>query len=192
MGVPGTPMTEALLRLVRRVATQLGPDAADALVRAARAWLTDPANAATRARLVSVLADVSRRAGGVTAALASTAAAGVQRYRRSVGSWERELMAARYAIPQHPSGALRAAALETYLGLTDAAPGLVGAATSPEQARREVLTALELESRMLRTEALGPGERQAALAANARARAAVLDRHDVPLSATSTDGAGPA
>lgn len=183
-------MTTALLRLVRRVAAQLGSDAADVLVRAARAWLTDPANAAARARLVGVLADVSRRADGVTAGLASTAAAGVLRYRRSVGSWERELMAARYAIPQHASGAVHAAALETYLGLTDAAAGVVGAATNPERTRRDVLTALELESRMLRAEALGPGERQAALAANARAHAAVLDRGGESMSATSADGAG--
>lgn len=182
-------MTTALLRLVRRVAAQRGSDAADVLVRAARAWLTDPANAAARARLVGVLADVSRRSGGVTAVLASTAAAGVLRYRRGVGSWERELMAARYAILQNASGAVRAAALEAYVSLTDAAPGLVGAAANPDRTRHDVLTALELESRMLRAEALGPGERQAALAANARAQAAVLERADESMSPTSADGA---
>jgi len=105
-------VTESLVRLVRRVAAQLGADAADALARAARAWLADPANAAARARLVTALAEISRRAGGLTAAMATTAAAGVRRYRRSVGSWERELTAARDAIPRHPSGPGRAAALE--------------------------------------------------------------------------------
>jgi hypothetical protein len=44
---------------------------------------------------MAALAEISRRAGGLTAALATAAAAGVRRYRRSVGSWERELMAAR-------------------------------------------------------------------------------------------------
>jgi len=173
------------VRLVRRVAAQLGPDVADALVRAARAWLTDPANAASRARLVGALTEIARRAGGMTAALAMTAAAGVRRYRRSVGSWERELMTARYAIPQHPSGPERAAALEAYLGLTDAAPGTVAAAKDPRRAQREVLVALELEARMLRTEALGPGERQRALGANARARAAIAAELGMPMSATS-------
>lgn len=180
------------MRLVRRVAAQLGPDAADALVRAARAWLTDPANAADRARLMAALAEISRRAGGLTAALATATAAGVRRYRRSVGSWERELMAARYAIPQHPSGPERAAALEAYLALTDAAPGTVATAKDPRWAQREVLAALELEARMLRTEALGPGERQAALAANARAHAILASRPDSPMSATSAqEASGP-
>jgi hypothetical protein len=183
-------MTETLVRLVRRVAAQLGPEVADALVRAARAWLTDPANAADRARLVAALAEISRRAGGFTAALARTAAAGVRRYRRTVGSWERELMSARYAIPQHPSGPDRAAALEAYLGLTDAAPGTVAAANDPQHAQREVLVTLELEARMLRTDVLGPGERQAALAANARAHAAVTAGLGRPMSATSAHVAG--
>jgi hypothetical protein len=183
-------VSEALLRLFRRVAVQLGPEVADALVRAARAWLTDPANAANRQRLVATLADISRRAGGVTAALATTAAAGVQRYRRSVGSWERELMRARYAILQLPSGAERAAALEAYLGLTDAAPGTLAGANDPPRAQREVLVALEMEARMLATDALGPGERRAALAANARARAAVAAVLGGPMSATSADDAG--
>jgi len=153
-------MTGALLRLVRRVGAQLGSDAAEALLRAVRAWITDPASAA-----------------------------GVERYRPSVASWERELMAARYAIPQEPSGERRAAALDAYLSLTDAAPGLADTAKDPTRARRGILTALELEARMLRAEALGPGERQAALAANARAHAAVLDRVGQPVSATSANGA---
>src|SRR3974390_1831746 len=150
-------MTEILVRLVRRVAAQLGPDVADALGRAVRAWLTDPANVANRARLLATLTEISRRAGGMTAALATTAAAGVRRYRRSVGSWERELMTARYAIPQHPSGPERAAALEAYLALTDAAPGTIAAAKDRQRAQREVLVTLELEGPMLRTEVLGPG-----------------------------------
>jgi hypothetical protein len=187
--MPRAPMTEALVRLVRRVAAQLGPEAAEALARAARAWITDPASAAARARLVAALGEIGRRAGGVTAALASTAIVGVERCWHSVGSWERELMAARYAIPQHPSGAVRAAALEAYLGLTDAAAGVAVTANDPERARREVLRALELEARMLRTEALGPGERQAALGANTRAHATVAAGTDTPMSATRTDDA---
>ncbi len=98
-------------------------------------------------------------------------------------------MAARYAIPQHPSGEVRAAALEAYLGLTDAAAGVAVTANDPERARREVLRALELEARMLRTEALGPGERQVALGANTRAHATVVAGTDTPMSATRTDDA---
>jgi hypothetical protein len=181
---------QSLLRLVRRVAAQLGPDIADMLLRAARAWLTDPTNQVARARLLAVLADVARRAGGVTAALATTAAAGVQRYRRSVTSWERELMSARYAIPQHPSGPDRAAALQAYLALTDAAPGTVSGAGDALRAEREVLVVLELEARMLQTDPLGPGERQAALTANSRARAAIVDARPGKMSATSAPDAG--
>ncbi len=65
-------------------------------------------------------------------------------------------------------------------------------AKDPRRARREVIAALELEARMLRTEALGPGERQAALAANARAHAILASRPDRPMSATSAqEAAGP-
>jgi len=83
-------------------------------------------------------------------------------------------MAARYEIPQHPSGEIRAAALETYLGLTEAAPGLIRDAARPERALRDVTTALDCEARLLRTEALGPRERQLALDANVHARAACV------------------
>jgi hypothetical protein len=167
-------MTAALLRLVKRVTRQFGPHAADALVHAIRTWTIDPSNSAARARLVAALSDIARRAEGLTAQLALTAAAGVERYRRSVGSWERELMAARYAIPQLPTGDVRAAALATYLGLTEAAPRVVAQASRPERALVEVSAALECEARMLTTEALGPGERQRALHANAHARAACV------------------
>ncbi len=167
-------MTSALLRLVKRVTRQFGPHAADPLMRAIRTWTIDPSNSEARARLVAALSDIARRAGGLTARLAMAAASGVERYRRGVGSWERELMAARYEIPQHPTGAVRAAALETYLGLTDAAPRVVAQASLPDRALGAVSAALECEARMLATEALGPGERRLALHANAQARAACV------------------
>jgi hypothetical protein len=78
------PMTAALRRLVRRVAARLGPDAANSLLGAARASISDPASVPARRRLVAILAEVARRAGGATALLAAAAAAGVERYRRSV------------------------------------------------------------------------------------------------------------
>jgi hypothetical protein len=167
-------MTAALLRLVQRISRQIGPHAADALVRAIHAWTIDPSNAEARARLVGALTDIARRAGGMTSKVALRAAARVERYRRSITSWERELIATRYAIPQHPTGEVRAAALETYLGLTDGGPQLVARASRPGVALREVSAALECERRMLATEALGPGERQLALQANAEARAACI------------------
>ena len=65
-------------------------------------------------------------------------------------------------------------------------------AKDPQGAQREVIAALELEARMLRTAALGPGERQAALAANARAQDILASRPDRPMSATSAqEAAGP-
>jgi hypothetical protein len=69
----------------------------------------------------------------------------------------------------------------------------VTTAKDPPRAQREVLAALELEARMLRTEALGPGERQAALAANARAQAILAALHPAsPMSATSAqEASGP-
>ncbi len=165
-------MTAALGRLIRRIAADVGPEAADALMRTARAWISDPANAAARDRLVATLVGISRRAGGLTAALAGSAAAVVAKYRTGPGPWERDLMSARYAIPQLPSGEQRAAALETYLAMTEAGPGVIAGARDRARARREVMTALDLEARMLRIEALGPRERALALEINARSRAA--------------------
>lgn len=164
-------MTAALWRLVRRVAADLGPEAADALLRIARAWIADPANRAERDRLIAALVDISRRSGGMTATLAGSAARVLGQYRRGPASWERELMSARYAIPQLPTGEDRAAALETYLALTEAAPEVIAEARDHARARRDVTTALMLEARMLRSEALGPRERTLALAVNERIRA---------------------
>ncbi len=173
-------MTAALGRLIRRIAADLGPEAADALARTARTWLADPANTAARDRLATALTEISRRAGGTTAALAGSAAGVVARYRTGTGAWERALMSARYAIPQLPSGEARAAALETYLAMTEAGPGVIFAARDRARARREVVTALDLEARMLRTEALGPRERALALDINARSRAACSDPPENP------------
>jgi hypothetical protein len=53
-------------------------------------------------------------------------------------------MAARYAITQQPSGGVRAAALEVYLGVSAAAPGLSDTAAAPFRKRREVLNVLDL------------------------------------------------
>ena len=165
-------MTAALGRLIRRIAADVGPEAADALVRSARTWMSDPANAAARERLLGALVEISRRAGGRTAALAGSAAGVVARYRSGTGAWERELMTARYAIPQLHSGEARATALETYLAMTEAAPDIIAGARDRTRARLEVVIALDLEARMLRTEALGPRERALALEINARARTA--------------------
>ena len=168
-------MTAALWRLIRRVAADLGPETADALLRIARAWSADPANRDARDRLIALLIDVSRRTGGMTPALAASAARVLTQYRRGVARWERELMSARYAIPQLPSGEARAAALETYLALTEAAPEIIGQARNPDTARRTVATALMLDARMLRGEALGPRERTLALETNQRIRALCAD-----------------
>lgn len=87
-------------------------------------------------------------------------------------------MMARYAIPQLPSGPRRADALDAYLALTRAGPGLVATAAHPDRARRQIAEALICEARMLRTEALGPGERRLAMQANTCALQAVApDAH---------------
>jgi hypothetical protein len=164
-------MSTALWRLVQRLAADLAPEVADALLGAARAWMSDPANRAARERLVGQLIEISRHAGGLTASLAGSAARIIEGYRRGPGPWERQLMAARYAIPNLPTGSARAAALETYLALTEAAPAVIADARHPDRARREVTDALMLEARMLRSEALGPRERELAVQVNARIRA---------------------
>jgi hypothetical protein len=169
-------MTAALWRLIKRVAADLGPEAADALLVTARAWMADPANSGARERLVTTLAELARRAGGLTGAMAGMAATAIGPSRQSPAAWERTVMAARYVIPQHPSGEARAAALEAYLALTEAAPQIVVAARNPHRAERDVLMALELEARMLATEALGPRERQLALEVNDRVRRALVEQ----------------
>jgi hypothetical protein len=169
-------MTAALWRLIRRVAADLGPEAAEALLATAMAWMSDPANSRARDRLAGALADLSRRSGGLTASMAGVAAAVVGTPRLSAGAWERELMAARYAIPRHPSGEARAAALEAYLALCEAAPEVVANARHQRRAERDVLMTLQLEARMLNTEALGPRERHLAVATNNRVRTLVVDQ----------------
>jgi len=169
-------MTAALWRLIRRIAAGLGPEAADALLANARAWMADPTSAGTREPLVAMLKDLTRRAGGLTATMAGMAASALESARRSPAAWERALMAARYAIAQHPSGEARAAALEAYLALTDAAPEVVARARDPRRARRDVVTALQLEARMLMTEPLGPRERHLAVETNDRAHALLVEK----------------
>jgi hypothetical protein len=165
-------MTATLLRLIERIRVRMGAAAADTARDAMRSWMADPGNAATRAHLAGVVRDLGRRADAATGRLAVAAAAGLERYRRGVGAWERELMAARDAIPGLPSGPARANALDAYITLTHAAPHVVREATNPARALRQVHLALENEARMVRTDALGPRERAIALEANRAARAA--------------------
>jgi len=88
---------------------------------------------------------------------------------RGTGTWERDLMQARYAIPRLPSGPQRAAALDSYIAWTLSAQDVIVRADDIPRATREVLRALRCERRLLATEALGPRERAMALEANAHA-----------------------
>ncbi len=93
----------------------------------------------------------------------------VEHLTKGTGTWERELMQARYAIPQLPSGPRRAAALDTYIAWTLSAEEVIRGADDVPRATREVLRALTCERRLLATEALGQRERTQALDANAHA-----------------------
>jgi len=164
-------LQRTLLQLTLVIGRRLGPAAAAALLGAARAWLADPANEHQRQRLIATLRDLSIRAGGQAGRMAQAAARQVESRRRSLAAWEREMMALRHEVVEHPSGPVRAAALEAYLLQISAGPRLVAEAHRPADARRAVLRALDDETRSMAADPLGPEERRRALEAVEDARA---------------------
>lgn len=164
-------LQRSLFRLALVIGRRLGPAAAAALLGAARAWLADPANEHHRQRLVAMLRDLSVRAGGRAGRMAQAAAGQVESRRRSLVAWERETMALRHDVTEHPTGPVRAAALDAYLQQVAAGPRLVAEAARPADARRAVLRALDEEARSIAGDPLGPDERRRALEAVEDARA---------------------
>jgi len=164
-------LQRSLFRLALVVGRRLGPAAAAALLGAARAWLADPANEHHRQRLLALLRDTSIRAGGRAGRMAQSVGRQVESRRRSLVAWEREMMSLRHEVTEHPTGPVRAAALEAYLVQIAAGPPLVTEAARPADARRAVLRALEEEARSVAADPLGPDERRRALEALEDARA---------------------
>ena len=158
-------MGAKLLALAVMLARRQGVAVAQALMANARAWMADPANDATRQALIDQLRGVAERAGGAAGRLGGRLAKEVERRRVSVSAWERDLMSLRYEIADMAPGPVREAAIGAYIAQASAGIHLIGAAARPEQARLEVLRALEAEERMLAGERLSADERRQALAA---------------------------
>jgi hypothetical protein len=167
----GLSLNAALLKLVIVVARRLGPAAAAALLAAGRSWLADPANEDKKQQLVAQLRGVSVAVGGAAGRSAGAFARQLERRRRSVRAWRRETAALRAEIGTHPTGEVRAAALDAYLVQLAAAPLLLVGRPKPSEVRRRVLAALDEEARALPSEPLGPDERRRVSEAMDRARA---------------------
>jgi hypothetical protein len=172
-----------LVALAAILGRRYGRVAAEALLRSGREWLADPANEATKQAYVEQLRTWAQRAGGLAGRMSARLAREVERRRVSVGAWERDLMALRYEIADMAPGPMREAAIGAYTTQARAGVHLVGDASRPDDARRQVLAALRAEASMLARERLSADERRRALDAVAEARAA-LDE-DAPVHAAS-------
>jgi hypothetical protein len=161
-----------LVALVAILGRRYGRVAAEALLRSGRDWLADPANEATKQAFLEQLGGWARRAGGVAGAMSARLAREVERRRVTVGAWERDLMALRYEIADMAPGPTRDAAIDAYAKQARAGVHLIGGASRPAEARRQVLAALRAEASMLARERLSTDERRRALDAVADARAA--------------------
>jgi hypothetical protein len=164
-----------LMSLAGLLARRHGRAAVQVLVRAAYAWLSDPANEPARRQLVDQLVGWSSRANDTAGRLAGRLAREVERRRVTVPSWERDLMRLRYEIADMPAGAMREAALDAYASQARAGVHLVTAAARPADARRQVLAALGAEIGMVRRERFTPAERRRALDALEAAQEACLN-----------------
>ena len=69
-------------------------------------------------------------------------------------------MSLRYEIADMAPGPVREAAISAYIAQASAGVHLIAAASRPDQARLEVLRALEAEERMLGSERLSSDERR--------------------------------
>lgn len=165
-------MGPRLLALAAILARRQGAAAAQVLMRRAAAWMADPANDATRQALVEQLRTGAERAGSVAGRMGARLAKEIERRKVSVAAWERDVMALRYEIADMAPGPVRDAAIDAYVAQVSAGVHLVRSATRRDQARVEVLRALDAEQRMLRTERLAEAERARAAQAVAAAREA--------------------
>lgn len=183
-------MGPRLMALAAILARRHGKTAVQALVRAAYAWLSDPANEPARRQLVDQLMSWSARANDTAGRLAARLARQVERRRVTVASWERDLMRLRYEIADMSPGDTRAAALEAYASQARAGVHLVTASSRPADARRQVLAALAAEAGMVRRERFSPTERRRALDALEAAQEACLGAGVRARIGAGTRGAG--
>jgi len=165
-------MTLRLLRLVAWLMRRHGRAAVVVLAMSARAWLEDPANDGKRDAVVTNLMDWSKKAGGSAGRQAAKLGKQIERRRASVGSWECELLSLRYEIADLPSGEARDAALDAYCAQAAAGASLIGYSPRPQRARKRILAALASEAALLPSDGLTHLERERALEAIDRARAA--------------------
>lgn len=167
-------MGPRLMTLAALLARRHGRAAVQMLVKAAYAWLSDPANEPARRQLIDQLNRWSGRANDTAGRLAGRLAREIERRRVTPSSWERDLMRLRYEIADMPSGPTREAALEAYASQARAGVHLVTAASRPDDARRQVLAALGAEISMVRRERFTGPERRRALDALEAAQEACL------------------
>ena len=165
-------MGPRLVSLAAVLAKRQGAAAAQSLLQSGRAWMADPANESSKQALLVQLRQYAERAGGTVGELSAKLYRDVEKRRVSVASWERDLMAMRYEVVDMAPGPVREAALAAYVAQASAGIHLINSASTPQQARIDVLRALEAEERMLRGERLSGDERRRALDAIAAARAA--------------------
>ena len=177
-------MGAKLLALAAMLARKQGVAVAQALMANARAWMADPANDATRQALVEQLRGVAEKAGGAAGRLGGRLAKEIERRKVSVSAWERDLMALRYEIVDMAPGPVREAAISAYVAQASAGIHLIGASSRPDQARLEVLRALEAEERMLAGERLSSDERLRTTEAVVAARMACAGRAPASRSAS--------
>lgn len=180
-------MIVSLLRLVRWLVRRHGRIAVALLIASARAWIADPDNERVRRDLVRNLRDWSGRAGGKAGRSAARLARQIERRRATVAGWERELSALRYEIIDLPQGTAREAALDTYCTHCAAGFRFVERAVSPAKARRRVLAALASEEALIPGEGMSSLERERALEAVDRARAACYRVSEARVEAVHRD-----
>lgn len=165
-------MGPRLIALAAIVARSQGPKVARLLLLKGQAWLADPANEPAKQALLAQLRGLAERAGGAAGRMSGRLAREVERRRVSPAAWERDLMGLRYEIADMAPGPMRAAAIAAYAAQARAGVHLIGTASRPEEARRQVVAALRAEQRMLRGDRLSTAERADALAAVEEALAA--------------------
>lgn len=165
-------MGPRLVSLAALLARRQGAAAAQALLQSGKAWMADPANESSKQALLTQLRQYAERAGGTVGQVSAKLARDVEKRRVSVASWERDLMAMRYEVVDMAPGPVREAALAAYVAQASAGIHLVNSASKPQQARIDVIRALDAEERMLRGERLSADERRRALEAVVATRAA--------------------
>jgi hypothetical protein len=167
-------MGPRLIAFSALLARRYGPRAAAYFLAAAKSWLADPANEPKQRALEAQLIMWAGRVQGAAGRTAGRLALEVERRRGGapLAAWERDVMGLRAALAEAPEGEARERALGAYCARVATGARLTHAVENPAAAGRRALDTLTLEERMLVQERIAPAERDAALEAVRRARAA--------------------